>query len=301
MLLLPTLFALGAATPLFAQQPTSADRAAPDSPEIIVEGQRIQKQTVDAFVRQLTPARIGGQLGRFEDPVCPVALGMGSNENRLVGDRLRQLAAAVGIRTDREGCVPNLYVLVGRDKKEVIHGLDEQFPALMSGVSRKQMRELAEEAGPTASWQILDRLGADGMPLSMVRMAPDAPPVRLVRSIGSPSRIQQQTKVKFLATIIVVEARALKGVTTRQLADYAAMRTFAATGAADGPMPAQSILSLFDGRAGPDEAPASVTWWDFAFLKSLYASSGALTAAGQRGEMNRIVAKELAKVPPEER
>jgi len=95
--------------------------------------------------------------------------------------------------------------------------------------------------------------------------------------------------------VSLMEARALKGVTTRQLADYAAMRTFAATGATVGALPAKSILTLFDDGAAPGEAPASVTWWDFAFLKSLYASSGALTASSQRGEMNRIVAKELSK------
>lgn len=301
MLLLSTLLTLGAATPLAALQTRPTDGAAPAAQEIVVEGQRSPKETIDAFVRELTPARIGGQLGRFEDPLCPVALGMGDNENRLVRDRLRQVAAAVGMATADEHCAPNLYVLVGRDKKEVIHGLDEQFPALMSGVSRKQMRDLADTAGPAVSWQILDRIGADGMPLAMAKMGADAQPVRVVRSIGSPSRIQQQTKVKFVATLIVVEARALKGVTTRQLADYAAMRTFAATGATVGALPAKSILSLFDDGAAPGEAPASVTWWDFAFLKSLYASSGALTASSQRGEMNRIVAKELSKVPQEER
>ena len=299
-LLFALLLTAGLTGPIQAQQAPAPDD--PSSPPIVVEGERNPGKTIDRFVSNLTPAPMGGQLGRFEDPVCPVALGLPSTEGTLVRDRLRQVAAAVGMRVAPAPCIPNLYVLVGRDKKEVIQGLDRQFPALVAGLSRRDVRDLIAIPGPVASWQILDRIGADGMPLSAARMGGDATPVRIVRTIGSPSRISQQTKVKFVATLIVFEARALNGVTTRQMADYAAMRTFAGTDPArQGPLPASSILGLFDPGMAPAEAPASVTWWDFAFLKSLYASSNALTASGQRGEMERIVARELSKVPADER
>jgi hypothetical protein len=300
-LLLSFLLAAGAIAPAPAQQAAPPAATSPGTGEIVVEGQRTPKRAIDKFVQDLTPARIGGQLGRFEDPVCPVALGMDPRENDLVRDRLRQVAAAVGMTPAPGRCVPNLYVLVGRDKKEIIEGLKRQFPTLLSGLPGSAVRDLIDLPGPVASWQILDRVGADGMPLSSARMSNDATPIRVVSTVGSPSRLAHLTKVKFVATLIVVEARALNGVTTRQLADYAAMRTFAGTDPArKGQLPARSILSLFS-PATPGDAPPSVTWWDFAFLKSLYASSGELAASGQRSEMRKIVAKELSKVPPEER
>ena len=298
-LLIPLLLATAQAAPAQQEQQAPADQP---SGTIIVEGQRNPGRTIDNFVRDLTPARMGGQLARFEDPVCPVVLGMPAREATLVQDRLRQVAGAVGMRTAPARCVPNLYVLAGRNKKEVIEGLDRKFPALLSGLSRRQIGELKQVPGPAVSWQILDRIGADGMPLSMARMAPDAEPVRIVRGVGSISRISQLTKVKFVASLIMFEAAALDGVTTRQLADYTAMRTFAATDPSrQDALPASSILGLFRPGAVPADAPASVTWWDFAFLKSLYASSTAITATAQRREMKHIVSEELSKVPPEER
>ena len=293
-------FLLTAAQTAPAQQPPAPGE--PPSGTIIVEGQRNPAKTIDNFVRDLTPAPMGGQLGRFEDPVCPVVLGMPAREAKLIHDRLRQVAGAVGMKVAPARCVPNLYLLVGGTKKEVIDGLDRKFPALLTGLSRRQIGALKQVPGPAVSWQILDRIGADGMPLSLARMAPDAEPVRIVRGVGGISRISEQTKVKFVASLIMFEASALDGVTTRQLADYAAMRTFAATDpGSTGRLPASSILELFQPGASPAEAPASVTWWDFAFLKSLYASTTAVTATAQRREMKHIVAKELSKVPPEER
>ena len=293
------LLAAGLAFPTQAQTPPGDD---PMPAPIVVQGERNPAKAIGKFVRALTPAPIGGQLARFEDPVCPVVLGMPATENRLVQDRMRQVAAAVGMKVADPGCAPNLYVLVGRGKKEVIEGLDRQFPELLSGLSRGDVRDLIKTPGPIASWQILDRVGADGMPLSTARMGSDPTPVRVVWSVGSPSRISRQTKLKFVGTLITFEARALNGVTTRQMADYAAMRTFAATDPAHtGPLPAQSILSLFEPGTAPQSAPESVTWWDYAFLKALYASSSALGASGQRSEIERYLAKELAKVPSEER
>jgi len=299
-LLLSFLLAAGAAVPGHTQQPEPASADA-QSGTIVVQGQRTSGKTIDNFVRDLTPAPFGGQLGRFEDPVCPVVLGMPAREGQLVQDRLRQVAGAVGMKTAPAKCVPNLYVLIGRNKKEVIEGLDRKFPALLTGLSRREIGAMKEVPGPAVSWQILDRIGADGMPLAVARMGADAEPVRIVRGVGAISRISALTKVKFVASLIMFEAPALDGVTTRQLADYTAMRTFAATDPArGGRLPATSILELFRPGAEPADAPPSVTWWDYAFLKSLYASSTELTATAQRREMKHIVAKELSKVPPEE-
>ena len=66
-------------------------------------------------------------------------------------------------------------------------------------------------------------------------------------------------------------------------------------------MPARSIIQLFDPGASPETAPMTVTHWDFAFLKALYASSNDVAASQQRGDIGRKMAKELATVPPEER
>jgi hypothetical protein len=283
------------AAPLAAQ---SNDQS--DDQEIVIEG-RDQKRRIESFVRELTPAPATAQLGKFLDPICPAAIGLPGDQNRQVELRLRKVAAAVGVRVAGEHCTRNLYVIVGRDKNEMIEGLAKQFPGMVGGVSKRLLRQLAAAPGPVAAWQVVDDVGSDGMPLGQARMGGDSTPVRTVNTIGSPSRLKSLIQRTFLGSIVVVEAKALDGVSTRQLADYAAMRTLAPTDTRrQVSLPADSILKLFDPGASPGDAAPSVTWWDYAFLKSLYATSNDVAAAAQRDRMKQVVGKVLKSVPKEE-
>ena len=49
------------------------------------------------------------------------------------------------------------------------------------------------------------------------------------------------------------------------------------------------------------EAPLSATWWDIAFLKSLYASNNAVQASVQRDAIARQMKRELSQLPVAER
>ena len=64
---------------------------------------------------------------------------------------------------------------------------------------------------------------------------------------------------------------------------------------------ANAVVQLFDPGTVPESAPMSVTQWDFAFLKALYASSNQVAASQQRNEIGRKMAEELANVPADER
>jgi hypothetical protein len=269
--------------------------------EIVVEGKRPSRSATEAFVRELTPSPLGGQLGRFLDPVCPVVVGMSEADKGLVENRMRRVAAAVQVPVAPQRCAPNIYVVLGRDKREIIDGLRNQFPGLVEGVPRPLMKRLIHGPEPVAAWQTVDVIGSDGMPLASARMSADGDPVRIARTVGTPSRIEAKTKPYFVASVLVIEGKALRGVTTRQLADYAAMRTLAPTDTTrESKLPAPSILSLFNPDAAPDAAPQSVTWWDVKFLKSLYAFDNAVSASAQRSSMSRYMAKELSKVRPEQ-
>lgn len=272
-----------------------------DDQDIVVVGHN-QTSRINRFVQQLTPAPIGSQLATFIDPVCPTVLGLSKADDERVEQRIRRVAAAIGAPVAKPQCTTNLYVLVGGDKAETIAGLRKQFPGLVGGVAGSLMRRLAKAPGPVAAWQVVDQIGSDGMQTSSVQTEAGSAPVRGVFTVGSPSRLVRMTRPFVLGSVLVVEAKALEGVTTRQLADYAVMRTLAPTDTTrTAALPVDSIIKLFDGAAAPDAAPPSVTWWDFAFLKSLYASSNDVVASQQRGQIGRKMAKELAKVPPDEK
>ena len=270
--------------------------------DIVVEGTANSRKQVDNFVKELTPAPIGAQLGRFVAPVCPRVLGMSKGENAMVEGRMRRVAAAIGAPVAPADCITNIYVLVGPEKRETIRGVRKQFPSLVAGVPQSVLKRLEAAEGPVAAWQLVGLIGSDGTPVRRVRTSTDQEPVQFVSSVGGASRISRIARPEFLGSILVVEARSLRGVDTRQLADYAIMRTMAPTDTTHrAALPARSIIQLFDPGTVPESAPMSVTQWDFAFLKALYASSNQVAASQQRNEIGRKMAEELANVPADER
>lgn len=297
-LLVSFLLAASAALPAAAEDappPTQGD-------DIVVQGTVTSPKEVNGFVKELTPGPIGGQLGRFLAPVCPRVIGLPQGQGELVEARMLKVAAASGVPVARQPCVTNIYVLVGGDKGETIAGLRKQFPKLVAGVPGSVLKRLAEAEGPVAAWQIVGEIGSDGMPLHWVRTSTEGEPVQVLNSVGWASRITRLTRPQFVGSILVVEAKAIDGVDTRQLADYAVMRTMAPTDTTHRTaLPARSIIQLFDPGASPQTAPMTVTHWDFAFLKALYASSNDVAASQQRGEIGHKMAKELAKVPADDR
>ena len=297
-LLLSFLIAASAAAPATADEAPAPNQG----DDIIVQGTVTSRKEVNGFVEELTPAPIGSQLGRFLAPVCPRVIGLPNGQGALVEARMLRVAAASGVPVAEQPCVTNIYVLVGGDKRETIEGLRRQFPKLVAGVPGSVLKRLAEAEGPVAAWQIVGEIGSDGMPLHWVRTSTEGEPVQVSNTIGWASRITRLTRPQFVGSILVVEAKAIDGADTRQLADYAVMRTMAPTDATHRTaLPARSIIQLFDPGASPETAPMTVTHWDFAFLKALYASSNDVAASQQRGDIGRKMAKELATVPPEER
>lgn len=290
---LPALAALGLA------QSTAAQATAAQG-SIIVEGQRLHSR-IDDFVRRLTPAR-QDQLQRFVQDACPAVVGLSSELANDVVGRIRRVAHAVGAPVAKARCSPNIVLLVVHDKQMAIQQLRAGLPGVFGDKRASDLRQLVENPGPTAAWQVSNRLGADGMPLTMVRLNPtdgtnDAVP--MVRGAFL-SRTSMQIMRTVDLSLLVVEAPALDQVDTRQLADYTAMRTLAPASAAEN-LPARSILQLFNAGMSPLEAPESVTWWDFAFLKSLYRSSNKVEASAQRSQIRRMMMRELDKLPVTER
>jgi hypothetical protein len=290
---LPALAALGLA------QSTAAQATAAQG-SIIVEGQRLHSR-IDDFVRRLTPAR-QDQLQRFVQDVCPAVVGLSRELANDVVGRIRRVAHAVGAPVAKARCSPNIVLLVVHDKQTAIQQLRAGLPGVFGDMRASDLRQLVENAGPTAAWQVSNRLGADGMPLTMVRLNPtdgtnDAVP--MVRGAFL-SRTSMQIMRTVDLSLLVVEAPALDQVDTRQLADYTAMRTLAPASAPEN-LPARSILQLFNAGMSPLEAPESVTWWDFAFLKSLYRSSNKVEASAQRSQIRRMMMRELDKLPVTER
>ena len=274
---------------LFAGQAAAAQTASESAP-IVVEGVADSQKQIDRFIKELTPAPIKGQLSRFETKVCPLSVGLAPERNALVVDRMRHVAAAAGIPVAEPDCRPNIVVIVTNDKATLIERLlrkrSYMFP---DSWSMATIHALERDPAPAAAWAIEGVTSAEGQPLNY------GTEVAVNRTTRAVSRLTPAVRHYFAGAVVVVQANALEGLTTTQLADYAAMRTFVHTDPKllDASTPG-TILTLLDTPMG-QAVPLTLTAWDLAFLKSFYQTRPAAWAEYQRAQMRGLMKKELEK------
>lgn len=279
--------ALAATNPAIAQ----SDQEAADQSTIVVTGKRNSEKEIRDFVKALTPVPYGGQISRFEQTICPVAVGLPQPQADAVAGRMRRVAEAAGLRVSGSDCTPNVVVIVTADKKALFKALRQSRPDYFGDMSPSRIREIAREPGPALAWQVA------GPPLSARGQELYVDPalgVYVNRTTEGSSRITTPTRPQFEAAIVIVEARSLDGLTTTQLADYAAMRAFADADPAKLDSTAPSILRILEAPMG-SEIPITLTQWDLSFLRGLYTSPRNLATGAQRSAISENMTRELEK------
>jgi len=275
-----------------AVQASAATATPPTQQAIVVQGHRDVQRQIHDFVRALTDVPPAGQISRFDWAVCPAAVGLSKRQNAEVADRMRAVANAAGMRVGKPGCKANALVVVSDDAQKFVDWLKNHEPEYFIGVSPKE-KELLNHAGHAAAWHIEGRTDQDGV---AVTRALDSGMFISSRT-DVPSRISTNDHPRFEAAIVVLDGRALAGLTVVQLADYAAMRAFAKTDPSRlGKPAAPTILTLLDTPIG-GAVPITLTEWDLAYLKALYGSTTNRLAGQQSGEMAQKMAKDLKGSP----
>jgi hypothetical protein len=224
------------------------------------------------------PANAGNTPVRFTRPVCPAVYGLAQQQAAFVVGRMRQVATAAGVPLANAPCDVNAIVIVTTNKAATIQTLQQKhadyFPAEWSD---RQIRALESDPYPAAAWQFEGLLTPDG-----IRIAENSDPSQLdpvapgaLVDATSPttlpaSRMRPSVKRDVMTSVLVIEAKALGGITTTQFADYAAMRTFAVTDPRQTSLSASdTILKVLDAPMGTS-VPMSVTARDVDFLKAYY-------------------------------
>lgn len=281
-------FAVACTAPAFAQEPPETG----SNSNVVVTGEREREreQEISDFVAALAPAPIDGQLARFEDDICPAAFGLAGPLRAQVVDRMRRVSEAVGLRLAREGCRPNVLLMITRDKRAFIQALAARYPQYFGEDRENNARGVARQPGPASAWHAEVSVDADG------RGLPRQGGFAVNRTTRGQSRIAHSARPVFAAAAVVIERDALTGLSTTQLADYALMRALARTD--PGRLPAASpatILTVLEAPMG-SELPVTLTRWDLGFLRGLYAGRANLNATAQRGEIREGVREALEGV-----
>lgn len=286
-LILCLLLAAGTMVPSHAQTIKAPTPELSDT--IVVQGIRNPSEEIGRFVNALTETPLSGQLSRFDRAVCPVVVGLGDARGATIARRMRQVADAAAIPVDNPGCKPNVLLFVTRDKGDLISQLYRKYPNYFDGVQRSDVKRMISDPSPAAAWHVEGRIDADGIAVQRDRISGR----EIIERTDTASRLSTASRPHFLASIVVVDLDALGGLSLTQLADYAAMRTFGRTDPSRAARSsAPSILSVVEASMD-SPVPLTLTKWDLAFLKSLYASDANRSASRQRSEMTRIVGQKL--------
>ena len=215
-----------------------------------------------------------GPMARFETEICPRVLGLPADYANVVETRIREIAKAVGPRTANGGCEPNLTVIVAEDGAAALSSLRKNRPLLFGAMTNSEHLRLRRSRGPVWNWYSVDPRRSDGGPVEHMTMisfgeAPPQPvsPEAYIASNVSMSRLTVPVRLDITLSFIILEKRALDGLTLAQVADFSAMLglsmiDYDRAKAISRP----SILRIFSaGRAD------TATTFDLAFLKGLYA------------------------------
>lgn len=259
---------------------------ASDLPEIVVEGTTAHNKQIQDFVGSLTQAPVGGQLSRFDWAVCPAAVGLAEAQNQAATERMRRVAEAAGMKLAEPGCRPNALLVVADDKKAFVDGLHDKYPVYFANRWGNPNKPKVRP-GPAMAWHVETVVDSDG----------NVPPRQqtlkyFISDSTDSSRLYPATGLNTVAGVVVIERAALDGLTTTQVADYAAMRIFGRADPAKLKGSAPTILDILDSQMG-SPVPITLTEWDLGFLRSLYASHGRQYANRQRKEMEGILRRDL--------
>jgi hypothetical protein len=228
------------------------------------------------------PARTG-QLARWKERVCPLAIGLTPELDAFVMERVRVLALRVGAPVKKFGrCRPNVEIAFVDRPQELMDAVARERGALLGFHYAAATRRLATVTRPVEARYLTSTQGGEGNATLDVAsggfMSPDAVitgPVSLADAGSMPggcagSRLTECLRSLFTNVLIVVDAPAMEGRQIGPIADYVAMLALSQARTLDGCGALDSILDLFAKGCAGGAAPSTWTQSDIAYLTALY-------------------------------
>jgi hypothetical protein len=270
------------------------------APEVTVFAQRLKLEArITNYVYGISTLENYEAVARWQAPVCPLVTGLARAPAEFVLERVSEIARLAGAPLADEHCRPNLFIFVTTEPKALLQAMEKQYFAVTFGnATPSQVDAFINTPRPVRVWHSPywtpegATPQAHGTPPSAQILGGglSSPPVYSTPGAMGASRLINPGSWTFGNVYVIVDQRQLHGVSQGQFADYIAMVSLAEIKPSAHPGDAHSILTLF--ADGPQAAPAAMSDWDQAFLKSLYATPPQRTQPRSlisRGMMNELV------------
>jgi hypothetical protein len=256
-----------AATPVLAQTP--------GEPETVYSDAQWYKdysrsaQTLDALAAPVSG--VDGQYARWKDPVCFNVYGLAPAIAYAMKRRMKEVAHHVGAPLDAsESCTPNVTIIFTSDPDATRQSIWEVRPWLVPGLG--MIRNRVRQEQPIQAWYAGLLRGPNGR-----RILWDGYDEDFYYSTGfgagfveNPmmSRLNSGIETEIGAVTIIVDSKAILGMTLGALADHFALLSLAEAHVSRQCKPVETIANLMRKDCGP--AATALTQNDLVMLTGLY-------------------------------
>lgn len=278
--------AAGAAEPS-APDASAASEAGAAGEDIVVTGPNLE--LLERYVAELTAAPHGDQLSRWNEAICPRAVGIAPEQNAFLAGRIAAVAREMKIPVQSGRCRTNILVVVTQEADDFARLLLKRHPKLFGAFGGDMAPARAVE-GLLAPRPVRWLNGSDW------GNAHGAPIVDGNKNfVYSMSRLEETTRQNATLSLVIVDSTKLEGVKWGGLASYVAMVSLARPSPDAAPEGAPTILSLFANRDAKRASPTSLTRWDRTYLKNLYSIKANASGSAQRLQMQARMDRGLAE------
>lgn len=268
------LFVIAALTSAFGTADAKAQATAQPAPpsEIIVEEERPQSEVplTDLAREMAGNPRWKRPLARFEQPLCLMVAATDMTLGKEIAERIIDNAKMAKIRVGSPNCKPNALLNVTEDAHGQLLAIRKSRRRLFAGLRSSELDKALAVRDPVYVLQASMEVAANGQPFVTDPGAPaNATMNGTTNVVWSAGRLKRETREDMLAALVVIDAKAVAGLSPVQIADYASLRLLAPTGEVDAKEAGapRTIMTLF---VAPDSAPPGMTRFDRAYLKALY-------------------------------
>jgi hypothetical protein len=274
----------------------------PSTESVTVTGTK-DRQAIESFVQSLAvPTRAAEKLARWQQGICPVAVGLKPAFLNFITQHLKDIAAQVGAPVNSSpSCEHNIAIVFTTAPQALADNARKKKPALLGyHENQEQLDKLATVSHPIQAWYMTATQDAHGQTTpdsgkttgeGLVLMFQD-PVSGAQYSITYPSAHAAATNDSHLGDglrstlfniVIVADPTKLGDYQIGALADYIAMLALAQITLPDGCQQLPSVLNML--AAGCAQKTDALTDNDIAYLKGLYKMGPDLFAKVQKGEI----------------
>ena len=255
-------------------RPTSTENGHRQLDTVTIEAARARRELqrqVEHYVTSEVVTYMHDSLARWNQPICPIVVGLPPAEGEYLFKRISDVATAAHARMATPHCGPNLYIVATSYPDLLVKKWREQDPRMYGvcdGIG--PVSEFLHSRQPIRIFYNTNFRGSDGrLPnpvlLNLGALLGCTPIFTGGGMLGS--RLTFSAVRGLQAVVIIVDMSQVKSITIGQLADYVSVAALAQIQPDADPGPAPTILTLFRDQK---HAPKSLTPWDQALLYALY-------------------------------